>query len=237
MLERIFNYDNVVFRTIGKIGYIWWLNILWVIFSLPVVTIGASTTALLYSCMKLHKNEGYCTKNFIKSFKENFKQSTILYFLFVIVGVLLGVDLIYWNQTGGVMGKTVWGLTIAVLIPYCLILLYVFAVQARFVNPIKRTIQYSFVLSIKNFVWTFQMLLIMGVFIYLNLTWLLANFISLSLGVGVVAYFMCAYYNRIFNPYIEAAMQTAEEENGEAENGESGSEENKQEKTENGETL
>lgn len=212
MLDRIFNYDNVVFRTIMKIGYIWWLNILWVIFSLPVVTIGASTTALLYSCMKLKKEEGYCTKNFLKSFKENFKQSTVIFLLFVLVGALLAVNLVFWNQTGGTVGKTVKMFVIAMMVPYFLDLLYVFAVQARFVNTVKRTIQYAFVLSVKNFVWTFQMAIIMAAMVYLNFTWLVANYITLSVGVGVVAYFMCAYYNRIFAPYIEAAEEKTEEE-------------------------
>lgn len=212
MLNRIFNYDNVVFRTITKIGYIWWLNILWVIFSLPVITIGASTTALLYSCMKLKKEEGYCTKNFLKSFKENFKQSTAIFLLFVLVGALLAVNLVFWNQTGGTVGKTVKMFVIAMFVPYFLDLLYVFAVQARFVNTVKRTIQYAFVLAVKNFVWTFQMALIMAALVYLNFTWLVANYITLSVGVGVVAYFMCAYYNRIFEPYIEAAAKTEEAE-------------------------
>lgn len=211
MLERIFNYDNVVFRTIGKIGYIWYLNILWVIFSLPVFTIGASTTALLYSCMKLRKDEGYCTQNFWKSFKENFKQSTIIFIVFVIAGVLLALSLIFWNQTGGTMGKTFKIITLAVMVLYCLDLLYVFAVQARFVNKVKRTIQYAFILSVKNFIWTFQMLLIMGAMVYLNFTWLIANVITLTIGAGLVAYFMSAYYNRIFEPYIEAALAGAGE--------------------------
>lgn len=218
MLQRIFNYDNVVFRTITKIGYIWWLNILWVIFSLPVVTIGASTTALLYSCMKLKKEEGYCTKNFLKSFKENFKQSTAIFLLFVIVGALLAVNLVFWNQTGGTLGKTMKMFVIAASVPYFLTLLYVFAVQARFVNTVKRTIQYAFVLAVKNFIWTFQMAIIMAAVIYLNFTWLVANYVTLSIGAGVVAYFMCAYYNRIFTPYIEAAEKTAAEEMGGTEN-------------------
>lgn len=218
MLQRIFNYDNVVFRTITKIGYIWWLNILWVIFSLPVVTIGASTTALLYSCMKLKNEEGYCTKNFLKSFKENFKQSTAIFLLFVIVGALLAVNLVFWNQTGGTVGKTVKMFVIAASVPYFLTLLYVFAVQARFVNTVKRTIQYAFVLAVKNFIWTFQMAIIMAAVIYLNFTWLVANYVTLSIGAGVVAYFMCAYYNRIFAPYIEAAEKTAAEEMGGTEN-------------------
>lgn len=59
MLSRIFNVDNAVFRFFNTVGYIWWLHILWLLCSLPVITLGASTTALCYRCMKLHRKEGY----------------------------------------------------------------------------------------------------------------------------------------------------------------------------------
>ena len=53
MWDRFFDLDNVVWRTIDKIGKIFLLNLLWLICSLPVFTIGASTTALIYTSMKL----------------------------------------------------------------------------------------------------------------------------------------------------------------------------------------
>lgn len=82
MWDRFFDLDNVVWRTIDKIGKIFLLNLLWLICSLPVFTIGASTTALIYTSMKLSDNEGYWHQNFFSSFKENFKQATAL-FLFI----------------------------------------------------------------------------------------------------------------------------------------------------------
>ena len=70
MLRTIFSPDNPVWRFFILVGRIWWLNILWLVCSLPIFTIGASTTALIYSCMKLKKDEGYPTENFFKSFKR-----------------------------------------------------------------------------------------------------------------------------------------------------------------------
>ena len=46
MLQGLFNYDNPVWRFIGKLGDLIILNVLWLITSIPIVTIGASTTAL-----------------------------------------------------------------------------------------------------------------------------------------------------------------------------------------------
>ena len=202
MLDRIFSSDNAVFRTINTIGSIWWLHILWVICSLPVVTIGASTSALVYSCLKLRNQEGYVTKNFFQSFRENLKQSTILFLLYAVVGVVLVLDLILGKGTEGSVGQVVRMGAFVLLFPYCMSLIYVFAIQAKFVNTIKNTIIYSFVLAIRHIKLTLQMLILVGAVVYLNCTYLLANYITLSIGIGFLGYFLSAYYNRIFVNYI-----------------------------------
>lgn len=204
MLAKIFHYDNVVFRFITKVGYIWWLNILWLICSIPIFTIGASTSALIYSCMKLQKDEGIVTHNFFHSFKDNFKQATAIWLLYLVVGILLLGDLIFWNHMDSSNMKFIWMLTIACLVPYCLSMLYVFAVQAKFVNSVKRTIQYSFVLSIKHFKYTFPMLVIVAAVIYVNVaTIILANYITMNIGIGILAYVLSLYYTKIFSRYIK----------------------------------
>ena len=210
MLDRIFNADNVVFRFFSTLGYVWWLHILWLICSLPVITLGASTTALCYSCMKLRKQEGYATKNFFTSFRENFKQSTILFLLFAAAGGVLIADIILSNQMGNQMGRLLKGGAVVLLVPYSITLLYVFAVQARFVNPVAKTIQYAFVLASRYFGYTIQLAILAGLALYLNTTIILANFITLSIGIGVLAYFMSAYYNRIFAHYIPEEKEPEE---------------------------
>lgn len=203
MLDRIFDTDNVVFRFLGTVGYIWWLHVLWLLCSLPVITIGASTTALIYSCMKLHNKEGYVTRNFFRSFRENFIQSTILYLLFVIAGAMLLADLFLSGQTVSAMGWFVRCGAFALLIPYFMTLLYVFAVQAKFVNPVAKTIRYAFGVSVKYFPYTFQIACVMVISLILNMTIVLANFITLSIGVGIVVYILSLYYNKIFSEMIE----------------------------------
>ena len=58
MLQGLFNYDNPVWRFIGKLGDLILLNILWIICSIPVFTIGASTTAVYYVTLKLARDVG-----------------------------------------------------------------------------------------------------------------------------------------------------------------------------------
>lgn len=199
MLDRIFDTDNVVFRFFNTVGYIWWLHILWLVCSLPIITIGASTTALCYSCMKLHNRDGYVTRNFFHSFKENFRQSTILFLFFLITGGILVFDLIVCSQMDSAVGYFVRYGAMALLIPYSITLLYAFAIQAKFVNPVTKTIKYAFLVAGKYFGYTLQMILVVAMVLMLNMTIVLANFITLTIGAGVVMYILSIYYNRIFS--------------------------------------
>jgi uncharacterized membrane protein YesL len=55
------------------------LGLLWLAFSIPLVTIGAASTAFYYALIKLEKKEGYAFRNFLSAFKDNFRQSTIIW--------------------------------------------------------------------------------------------------------------------------------------------------------------
>lgn len=90
MLSGFFNYDNPVWRFIGKFGDLIILNVLWFVCSIPIFTIGASTTAVYYVTLKLARNDdGYTIRSFFKSFKENFKQATIIWLIMLAVGLSL----------------------------------------------------------------------------------------------------------------------------------------------------
>ena len=81
-MSGLLNLDGPVMQFITKIVYSVYLNILWFICCLPIVTIGASTTALYYVSLKIVKNEeGNLTKAFFHSFKENFRQGTAIWLI------------------------------------------------------------------------------------------------------------------------------------------------------------
>ena len=91
MLSGFFNYDNPVWRFIGKFGDLIILNVLWFVCSIPIFTIGASTTAVYYVTLKLARNDdGYTIRSFFKSFKENFKQATIIWLILLAGAICVG---------------------------------------------------------------------------------------------------------------------------------------------------
>lgn len=204
MWNKVFDVDNPVFRAIGTFGNIILLNFLWLICSLPVVTMGASTTALIYACMKLHRKEGYVCRNFFHSFRENWKQSTALFLIFLCVGAALGADMILGNQMQTAFGSLLKAAACILAVAYFITLLYVFAVQSRFVNRVKDTIRYAFFIALRNLADTIQIALIVILLVYFNTTIVLVNYLTIVFGFGLTAYFCSAYYERIFNKYIPA---------------------------------
>lgn len=204
------NYDNILIRGLSRIGDVILLSIMWTVFSIPLVTIGASTTALLYACMRgITNGEGYMHKLFIKSFKDNFKQSTIAWLILAVVGFVLSFDVYFWitswlDQRISLV-KVIIVISIILLCLYLLILLYTFPLIAKFKNSIFMTFKNSLLLSIRNFPWTILMLIIhcaVGFFLYIspNLLILMAAF-----GVGTLGFVFAFIYLRCFNPFISTS--------------------------------
>ena len=97
MFSGFFNYDNPVWRFIGKFWDVILLSVSGRSAAFPIVTIGASTTAMYYVTLKLVRDEdGYTIRSFFRSFRENFKQSTIIWLIFLAAGIVLGVDLFFF---------------------------------------------------------------------------------------------------------------------------------------------
>ena len=79
-MNSFFNYEGPFFNVLNRLSDLVILNVLWFICCLPIVTIGASTTALYYVTIKIVNDEdAYVAKNFFKSFRQNFLQSTVIW--------------------------------------------------------------------------------------------------------------------------------------------------------------
>ena len=90
----------------GRAADLFMLNVVFVICCLPVVTIGASLTALHYVTLKMARNEeSYIIRSFFKSFKQNFKQSTIINLIMLLIAGVLYFDTNIVSQMGGSMSK------------------------------------------------------------------------------------------------------------------------------------
>lgn len=152
--------ENPIVRGISRIADFVILNLLWLICSLPIITIGASTTALYSVMLKLVKNEeGYIAKGFLKAFKENFKQSTLMWLLFIVLWSILIIDFFslkfmpegfapIFQVLFLVMGSLLVGMQT-----------YAFSLQARFENSIKNTLKNALLLVFAKLPYTLLILI------------------------------------------------------------------------------
>ena len=103
-----FSFDNKIFGALGKVVDCVILSVLWLVCCIPVITIGASTTALYYTVHKsIRGNRGYVSRNFFHALKENFKTATLSWIVALAVQIILSLDAYITLQvlrTGNNMG-------------------------------------------------------------------------------------------------------------------------------------
>ena len=94
-MKGLFSYDSGFFRALDKLGSLFILNLLTLVCSIPLFTIGASFTALYYVTMKMVRDEEtYVAKDFFRSFRQNFRQGTLIWIILSVIGAVLVFD--YW---------------------------------------------------------------------------------------------------------------------------------------------
>lgn len=209
----IFNLDNSFWRFISRVFDAVMLSFLWIICCIPVVTIGASTTAFYYTLMKISKDEeGYITQEFFKAFKQNFKQSTIIFIFTFIIQIVIILDIFIVLRTVDSLFEVIsLYLFFFLFILNVMFTLYVFPLIARFENTTKNLARYAFIMCIKHLGWTVVMLIISGVGFVVGL---IVPPLTIILP-GLVAFVNATIFNHIFERYIKAIKDKQKEENGE----------------------
>ena len=132
-LFNIFNPDNKIANFLTKIMYLAWLNFLWLICSLPIITIGASTTAVYYTAMRMTRDdEGYIAKDFFHSFKENFLQATGVWLIVLAFFGMICFN--WWNLSGSPndLLRIASHLFLSLFVIFALISIYFFPLLSQF---------------------------------------------------------------------------------------------------------
>ena len=157
-LER--KEDNPIYDRMETAVQLMFLNVMWFVCSLPILTICASTAALNYTCIKRRRDEvDSIVKMFFRSFAQNIRQGLILGTGMLAVLIILSACLIQ------VLGMINAGHGIGVLFAVALVILlflwlvlfaYLFMVLARFDNSIFRTLTNAVYFMISDWFRTFR---------------------------------------------------------------------------------
>lgn len=198
----MFSIEGKFFRTLTKIGDFLILGVLGIIFSIPVITVGASLTAMSSVGMKLVKDEeGYVFRNFFHSWKSNFKQSVGIELILGLLAVILCTDVsicVNWaREEGSLLPQILVYAFFGLILVLIAVAIYVFPLLARFQNTVIGTLKNAMLLCMKHLPQTFIMLLCTVGITYFSLGY----FPVLVLTIPIMCYVDSYIMTRILRPY------------------------------------
>ncbi|MBR1638167.1 MAG: YesL family protein [Treponema sp.] len=203
----LFNMNSGFWRFVNRALDVLLLNLLWIVFSLPVITIGASTCAAFYVTMKMvDEEEGYVARMFVKAFKENFKQGTLMW---LFTAPCIYADYLIWQLV--IKGDGINFIVIVGAILYtaiiALVILYSYPLIARYKNSLRNIIKNAFGVSMLYFKRTLFLLFLVALevaIIFWNRYTLIAG---AFIGPEFIIYTISAIAKRIFQK-IEKSNET-----------------------------
>lgn len=90
---KFFDLESPLMQVLNKVADLMILNLLTVLFCIPVITVGASLTAMHYVALKMARNEEcYIARDFFKSFRMNLKQGTVIWLIELFLVLVLAGD-------------------------------------------------------------------------------------------------------------------------------------------------
>lgn len=179
--------------------------------------VGPATTAFFYVGQKIVKEEeGYITKQYFHSFRQNFRQGALIWLIMLAVGLLLGFNLWFYINLNSSVGNVVMFVILFVFWLYLMVLQYVFAVLSKFENSIKNIFRFSFILSVKKFGWTLLMILVFAATIAVGL---MVFSPVLVFAPGIIIITDCVIVSHLFKPYIDQAQEDQENAQGKEDRG------------------
>ena len=204
---RFFSYDSKFGQLFLKLAYGCCLNVLWLICCLPIVTIGASTTALYYTSFKIAKDEGsYITTMFFRSFKQNFKQATIIWLIMLVTGLVIVADAVLLGRLRATSTGTVaviWTLLLACIfacmIAYAIVLTYIFPLLSIASNTTANMFKNAFLIGTH-----YLFVTILVVFIHYAMFFLVVNVFTplIIFGEGLCALISAHIMLKILRPLL-----------------------------------
>lgn len=206
MLNKVFHPDNAFFRGISKGVDVVVLGALWLLCSLPVITLGAATTALYYSMVKcVRRGEDQPYGNFFRCFRANFRVSLPLSLLTGALWYLLGwghgLMFSLANTEGGAMVGMYIAYTLMLLVPLG-VLCYAFPILSRFTLGPAGVLRTAFHLALRHLPTTVVLVLLLTQTIQLCQRFWYVYFLPLLLCPGVLALVFSLFLERIFRPLM-----------------------------------
>ena len=196
---KFFSVDGPLYKIIQGITNIVKINFLWMLFSLPIVTLGGATIAAHDVCMQwIAGEEGYIGRDFVDSFKKNFKVGIPYGLLLLLACYVVWLDFSLFEQIeGNPMILLIMGI-IAIFV-FLLCFLFAFALQARYENTLVKTLKNSADISMKFFVRTLTLIIAIALQVALFSWNIVTMFVGFLVGPACIIYTISSYARIFFN--------------------------------------
>ncbi len=192
----IFSTEGTFYKFLTRFWDMVKLNFLWILFSLPVFTFGAATTAAFTVTLKMvDEEEGYVARQFVKAFKANFKQGTIMGLLNLVAIYALFID---YQLTDSLVFLVVFVLSSFLFFS---IFIYAYALLARYDNTIPKTMKNSVKITSKYFGKTLMLLAVLFVEVLVlsltTITLIIGLLIGPALIILTISGFAMSFFRQI----------------------------------------
>lgn len=197
-MQRIISVDSPLYKFIVRFWDMVQLNFIWLIFSLPIITIGASTVAAYSVTLKMvDEHEGHIISQFITSFKENWKQGIVLGIISMLLGYFVYLNNEFFNK---LESNPIWFLIAAIVIGFIglMYMTYAFPLCARYHNNIIGTLRNSVAISMKYFLRTLLLWVILGLLLVIFFFNSTLMFIGLLIGPASLFLTVSGFANSFF---------------------------------------
>lgn len=207
-MGNLFDMDNKFVVTMNRILSLIGLNLLWILTSIPLVTAGASSCALYTMTRKIiDGEEGYIVGPFLQYFKKYWKKVTPVWCIELVAGIILFLDIRFWQMIENPMALAMRGLTITLTCLYAIVVLYTIPLFVH-TQMKKRIIRTAALLGIKYLPQSLFLILWGAIFIIGSKIWALAALLVFFIGVSL--------FSVLHNKMMKTVWQkeTAKQESG-----------------------
>ncbi len=211
---KLFNPDSRIMIFLSRVADLVILNILWLVCCVPVVTIGASTTAMYHVIRHWQKDSvSSIMRDFFQSFKEDFKQATPVYLILLIptAAVVMNAMLIFNPENSAAVPSyllVIWFISALILL---FISSFVYPVMAFFADSIFKTLRNAMVLALANLPRTILISilnLLPVILLFVNLSFFLQSSIFwLLIGGALVAYLNMSILKPVFKKLVPSEFE------------------------------
>lgn len=182
-------YDGPIYRFLQKISDTVLLHGLWLLASLPIVTIGASTAALQKASMERRLgSQQPLHKLFLSAFRQYALRASALFALLCIVTAWLAASLIFWSRVNTMAGEIALILCTALFVPCGLAWAYSYGVLVSRNTSVLKTLRCALWTAYAHPLQSLRLLIVWGLVIFCNCLTLYTNVMTLFIGFGIIVH-------------------------------------------------